>query len=130
MLTFRFAEEFYEMGIKVNSLQINGAKMSKDTLKKFKPGWRIIASIQNLFFPEPDFMASHYFDITTSDKFREITGRQINHKLETMETSPENASAKDAWGSNYYPNYATNKELSAKVWNLCKEWTRDFMTYN
>ncbi|MEX2602837.1 MAG: SDR family NAD(P)-dependent oxidoreductase [Gracilimonas sp.] len=130
MLTFRMAEEFKELGIKVNSLQINGAKMSKDTLKKFKPIWRLIASIQNLLFPAPSFMASHYFDITTSDKFKDVSGQQINHKLEAMEAGPENTSTKDAWGDKFYPNYASKKDVTDKVWNLCREWTGDFLVYN
>ncbi len=128
MLTFRMAEEFKEMGIKVNSLQINGAKMSKNTLKKFKPGWRFLASIQNLFFPEPEFMASHYFKITTSDTFKNVTGKQFNHKQELMEPSPENSSFKDAWGSNYYPYYATRKDLNDKIWNLCTNMTIDYLS--
>lgn len=37
LLTFKMAEEFEQEDINVNALQINGAKVSKETLKKFKP---------------------------------------------------------------------------------------------
>jgi NAD(P)-dependent dehydrogenase (short-subunit alcohol dehydrogenase family) len=55
MLTFRMAEEFKRDGIKVYSIQINGATMSKDALMKVKSHWRMIARIQNLFFRPPEF---------------------------------------------------------------------------
>ncbi len=34
MLTFKMAEEFKSQGIKVNALQINRVKLSKETIKK------------------------------------------------------------------------------------------------
>ena len=37
MLTFKMAEEFKSMGIKVNALQINRVKLSKETIKKCIP---------------------------------------------------------------------------------------------
>lgn len=74
MLTIRMAEEFKNEGIKVYSLQINGATMSKDALMKVKPHWRIIARVQNLFFRPPEFTADLYYEICTSDKFRDTSG--------------------------------------------------------
>lgn len=38
MLTFKMAEMFKDDGIKVNALQINGAKMSKRMIKKSNLG--------------------------------------------------------------------------------------------
>ena len=78
MLTFKMAAEFNDDGIKVNALQINGSKMSKETLYKFKPLWRQVARVQNLFFPAPEFMAEHYFEICTSERFKNVTGKLIN----------------------------------------------------
>ncbi|GIP59858.1 hypothetical protein [Paenibacillus woosongensis] len=43
LLTFKMAEKFGQFGIKVNALQINGATMSKETIKKFKPKYKLIA---------------------------------------------------------------------------------------
>jgi len=62
LLTFKMAEEYKRHGINVNALQINGAKMSKETIKKFKIWWRPVAWVQNLFFRSPEFMANHYLN--------------------------------------------------------------------
>jgi NAD(P)-dependent dehydrogenase (short-subunit alcohol dehydrogenase family) len=119
MLTFKMAEKYKDLGITVNSLQINGARMSEETIKKFKPQWRIIAYVQNMFFPSPEFMANHYFDICTLDKFRNITGKQINHKQEIMQSAPMNPKLKDILGASVYPLYAHRSDISDKIWNLC-----------
>jgi NAD(P)-dependent dehydrogenase (short-subunit alcohol dehydrogenase family) len=127
MLSFRMAEFFSDVGIKVNSLQINGARMSKETLAKFKYPWKLIAHIQNLFFPPPEFMASLYFDLCTSEKFNGLTGKLFNHKSEIMLPAPENPSMaesiRQATGSYAYPNYAHRHDVSEKIWRLCREWT-------
>ena len=127
MLTFKMAEDFKDDGIKVNALQINGARMSKATLKKFKPIWRIPARIQNLFFPPAEFMANNYFQICKSDKFSNISGKLINHKLEIMVAGPENPGLKAIWGTSVYPVYADNREIQNKVWQLCREWTAPYL---
>ncbi|HKK66568.1 MAG TPA: SDR family NAD(P)-dependent oxidoreductase, partial [Bacteroidales bacterium] len=102
MLTFKMAENFKEHGIRVNALQINGARMSSATLKKFKPIWRVPALVQNLFFPPAEFMANNYFQICTSGQFSNTSGKLINHKLEIMEAGPENPGFKDIWGASVY----------------------------
>ncbi len=125
ILTFKMAREFKNDRIKVNALQINGAKMSKETLKKFKPLWRPVAWVQNIFFPPPEVMAEHYFDICTSDKFKNITGELINHKQEIMEPSENNpdiiSSFKQLIGSNVYPRYADREDVAEMIWQLCHE---------
>lgn len=127
ILTFKMAKEFEEDGIKVNALNINGAKMSKETLKKFNPLWRLIAWVQNIYFQEPEFMAKHYFDICTSEKFKNITGKLINHKQEIMEPSEVDpgfiASFKQIFGSNIYPRYAHREDVINIIWELCNELT-------
>lgn len=127
MLTFRMAEVYKDFGIKINSLQINGAKMSKETLKKFKPGWRVIAHIQNLFFPKPEFMAQNYFDICTEETFKSTMGKQFNHKKEIMQPGPGKPTFKDIWGTVYYPVYATCPKVQEKVWTLCLNLTNDYL---
>lgn len=125
MLTLKMAKEFGKDGIKVNALQVNGAKMSKETMKNFKPLWRPIAWVQNIFFPAPEFMAKHYFDICTSDKFKNITGKLINHKQEIMRPAEVDpgiiTSFRQLIGSDIYPRYAHRKDITDKIWRLCNE---------
>lgn len=123
MLTFKMAEAFREAGIKVNALQVNGAKMSKATLKKFKMPWRLIAYVQNLFFPPVEYMADRYFQLCTAERFRTATGQLFNDKLEAMRTGPDNPKPTDVWGTSVYPAYADRQEVQEKIWDLCAEWT-------
>ncbi len=130
MLTFKMAEVFKQDGIKVNSLQINGAKMSKETLANFKPYWRLIAHIQNLFFPSPDVMAGLYYEICTSSAFKKVSGKQFNHKLEIMQPAQDGLGffpqMKQVVGAEVYPTYADRADISDKVWALCEELTNKF----
>lgn len=43
MLTFKMAEELKSKGIKVNALQINCVKLSKETIKKQHSCWKVLA---------------------------------------------------------------------------------------
>ena len=128
MLTFKMAEEFKEDGINIYSLQINGATMSKDALMKVKPHWRIIARVQNLFFRPPEFTADLYYEICTSDRFRDITGVHLNHKLEVMQPAKTGAGIitdiKQGLGADVYPPYALNAGMVNKVWGVCSELTQ------
>jgi NAD(P)-dependent dehydrogenase (short-subunit alcohol dehydrogenase family) len=127
MLTFKMARDFAKTGIKFYSLQINGARMSKESLKKFKPGWRFIARIQNLFFPPPEFMATNYFEICTSEKFRNESGIHLNHKLEIMKPGPDNPSLKLILGTEYYPVYAENEPIQNNIWDFCHSVANNYM---
>jgi len=128
ILTFKMADEFKEDGINVFSLQINGATMSKDALMKVKPHWRIIARIQNLFFRPPEFTANLYYEICTSDRFRELSGVHLNHKLQVMQKAKTGAGImtdiKQGLGADVYPAYAMDEEVSERVWNVCEELTQ------
>lgn len=127
MLTIKMAEELREEGIKVNMLEISGAKMSKETLQKFKPRFRIIAIVQNLFFPTTVKVAELYYSICTSKELSGITGKLFNHKLGVMQPGKENPDGKtqvtQLLGSETYPNYAHDQETIEKVWKLCKQVT-------
>ena len=127
MLTRKMAELFKESGIKVNYLQINGATMSKETLNKLAPKWRAIARIQNLFFRPPEFMANCYYEICTSEQFKEVSGQAINHRLEIMPPSPENPGLyrdiKQSLGASYIPYYAQREEVIEQLWQKCRELT-------
>lgn len=123
MLTFKMAEEYKEQGIKVNALQINGAKMSKETLQKVTAGWRIIARIQNLYFPPAEKMADIYYHMCTSEEYQNITGKLINDKKEMMTRGVDSPSplmqVKQLTGNSFYPNYVDQKENQEKIWGLC-----------
>jgi hypothetical protein len=127
MLTFRMANEFKGDGIKVYSLQINGATMSKETLMKVKPHWRIMARIQNLFFRPPEFTAELYYEICTSGRFKGTTGVHINHKLDIMQPAEVEKGVlidiKQGLGTDVFPAYALNKKETEKILSLCEEWT-------
>lgn len=127
MLTFRMAEEFAGDGIGVYSLQINGATMSKETLMKVKPHWRIIARVQNLFFRPPEFTADLYVEICTSEKFRNSSGAYFNHRLEIMQPAKTDAGVltdiKQGMGAGVYPAYGLREDVQEKLWNFCKDRT-------
>jgi NAD(P)-dependent dehydrogenase (short-subunit alcohol dehydrogenase family) len=127
MLTFRMAKEYEESGVKFFSLQINGARMSKETLKKFKMPWRLVAYIQNLFFPHPSYMANNYFEICTSEKYKYTTGKHFNDKLEVMKVAPENPVLNDILGTSVYPAYAHRQAVQEKVFHLCQELTAEII---
>ncbi len=130
MLTFKMADEFRKDGIRVNSLQINGATMSKETLNKLTPGYRLIARIQNLFFRSPAYTANLYYQICTSESFKHLTGKQFNHKPEVMQPSVEGAGLMESWkqvaGASKYPVYADHKETQEQLWQLCRDLTQHF----
>ena len=127
MLTMKLAEEFQKDGIKVNMLEINGAKMSKETLAKFNPRFRIIALIQNLYFPTTEYMAANYLEICTSDRFKDTSGKLFNHKLGIMhsaQNSPDfKAQFTQLFGIDVYPNYAHDQETMKIVWTYCQKVT-------
>ncbi|SES11033.1 SDR family oxidoreductase [Salipaludibacillus aurantiacus] len=130
MLGFKMAEEYKGAGIKVNTLQINGAVMSKETLKKVTPGYRMVARVQNLFFRPAEYMANNYFEICTSEKYKDITGQLFNDKLEIMQPASGQKlgifkDIKQTVGTAHYPAYAENMEIREKLWELCKEVTAE-----
>lgn len=127
MLTFLMAEEYRLDEINVNMLQINGATMSKETIAKLTPGYRFIARIQNVFFRAPEFMAGHYYDICTSERFKDITGKLINHRQEIMQPGLHEPGLKDqlsqVLGAGVYPAYAGNSDVANRLWDLCANLT-------
>ncbi|GAF65774.1 putative dehydrogenase [Bacillus sp. TS-2] len=128
MLTFKMADEYKTEGIKINALQINGAKMSKETLQKITLKYRMVAFVQNLFFRPPSYMAHNYYEICTSDRFKDSTGMLFNDKLEMM--TPALAESQGfikemvrIIGTSTYPTYAENKEMREEIMNVCKNLT-------
>jgi NAD(P)-dependent dehydrogenase (short-subunit alcohol dehydrogenase family) len=127
ILTFKMAEEFKGQGIKVNALQINRVKLSKETIKKLSPFWKVLAWAQNLTNPLPFGMADNYFHICTSDEFSNVTGQLINHRREIVQPSTKEkgiAQLKNIFGSDSYPKYASDSENAEKIWILSTELTK------
>lgn len=112
----------------MNALQINGAKLSKETLNKFTLRWRIVGRIQNTFLRPTEYMANNYYEICTSDKFKEATGKLFNDKLEKMKVSKGEGigiinEVKQAVGSSVYPVYVNDKITTEKIWGFCENQT-------
>ena len=128
MLTFKMAEQFKKDGIKINATQIPAIKIAKETMAKFKSGWKIAAMAQNIFSSSPESMANTYFQICSSVEFKDITGKLINAKKEIMRPSPYNSGLrqelKQLFDQRVYPKYAANPDHIEKVWDLAVEWTK------
>ncbi|OIJ12843.1 short-chain dehydrogenase [Anaerobacillus arseniciselenatis] len=128
LLTFKMADEFKNHGIKVNALQINGATMSKETLQKVTLRYRLIARVQNRFFRPPSYMANNYYEICTSENYKDTTGKLFNDKLEIMEAAPKQPQGfihdiKQVTGSSLYPYYADDPTMTNEVWEFCERVT-------
>ncbi|WP_054023886.1 SDR family NAD(P)-dependent oxidoreductase [Bacillus sp. FJAT-28004] len=126
ILTFKLADQLKSRGIKVNALQINRVKLSKETINKLSSFWKVLARAQNLTNPIPAGMADNYFYICTSEEFRDVTGQLINHKREIVKPSTSEkgfAQLKNIFGSESYPNYANDSQNAEKLWILSMELT-------
>ncbi|HBI02668.1 MAG TPA: short-chain dehydrogenase [Paenibacillaceae bacterium] len=127
MLTFKMAEVLKSKGIKVNALQINRVKLSKETINKMHSYWRILAWAQNLINPLPSGMADHCYHICTSDQFKNVTGQLINHKREIVKPSTTEkgfTQLKNIFGSSSYPSYGTNPQNIELIWKLSTTLTK------
>ncbi|PAQ12721.1 short-chain dehydrogenase [Bacillaceae bacterium SAOS 7] len=128
MLTFKMAEEFKSTGIKVNALQINRVKLSKETVKKMHSFWKMFAWVQNLTNPLPSGMADNYFHLCTSDEFNNVTGQLINHKRAIVQPSTTEkgfTQLTNLFGSSSYPKYASNPQNIEQIWRLSNMLTED-----
>ncbi|MFF2888680.1 SDR family oxidoreductase [Paenibacillus sp. NPDC057967] len=121
MLTFKMAEQWRARGIKVNAIQINRVKLSKETVAKMKSHWKALAWAQNLTNPHPSGMADHYFYLCTSDSFKHVTGQLINHRREIVQPASNEQGLnqlKNIFGSSYYPKYAIEQSNVDQVWGM------------
>lgn len=122
MLTFKMARHYKSEGIKVNTLQINRVKLSKETIQKMRSFWKVLARVQNLTNPLPSSMADTYYHICTSDDFHNVTGQLINHKREIVQpASPDDNGVtrlKNILGSGKYPSYAADARNVERIWGL------------
>ena len=126
MLTFELAKELSGENIAVNMLQINGATMSPETLAKVTWPYRLVGRVQNLFFRSPEFMAGLYYEISVSERFRGVTGRLFNHRLEEMRPGRENPGLLEQIGqlagASRYPRHALDGEVTAAILQRCSDW--------
>lgn len=126
ILTFKMAEEFKNVGIKVNALQINRVKLSKETIQKMNSFWKVLAWAQNLTNPLPSGMADTYFHICTSDEYKNVSGQLINHKRVIVQPSISEKGIeqlRNIFGSERYPSYATDSQNVERLWELCTDLT-------
>jgi NAD(P)-dependent dehydrogenase (short-subunit alcohol dehydrogenase family) len=129
MLTFIWADQFNKDGIKVNAVMINNIRQEWQSLMKFKSWYRIVAIFQNLIARSPGMMADVYYQICTSEDFKHVTGKLINHRLEIVEksklTDDHNALqvAREIQKGNTYSVYAEDKDVHEKVLDLCSKLT-------
>lgn len=126
MLTFIMARKLEPLGIAVNCLEINGAKMSPNTLAKMTLPYRIVGRIQNLFFRPPEYMAEGYVEITTAARFRGVTGCNFNDRQQPMKpgsgaATPVKQQLKNLFGTEFYPEFADDTATQEAVWNACVE---------
>jgi NAD(P)-dependent dehydrogenase (short-subunit alcohol dehydrogenase family) len=127
ILTFRWAKEFEKNEIKVNAVMINNIRQEWQSLMKFRSWYRIVAILQNLVARSPGMMANVYYQICTSEDFKKVTGKLINHRLEIVEksklTEKDNAFkvAREIQRGKTYPLYAEDKSVQDKVLNLCRK---------
>lgn len=131
MLTRAMAEELKADGIAVNYLQVNGAKLSRETVRKFSLSYRILGRLQSFLLKPPAFMADRYFQITTAPEFRGVTGRNFNHRLEIMQpaptTTPEGKplrfvdEMRITTGADYYPAIAEDRTVQAAILQICRK---------
>jgi NAD(P)-dependent dehydrogenase (short-subunit alcohol dehydrogenase family) len=130
MLSHAMADELNPQGIAVNYLQVNGAKLSRETVRKFSRTYRILGRVQSLLLKPPEFMADRYFRIAAAPEFRGITGRAINHRLEIMHPAPTSTpegkplgfvdEIRITAGADFYPMIADDQKLQEEVLQLCR----------
>ncbi|WP_019415307.1 SDR family NAD(P)-dependent oxidoreductase [Paenisporosarcina sp. TG20] len=121
MNTFKMAEEYKNKGININALQINRVKLSKETINKMRSFWKVLAWAQNWTNPLPSGMADTYFYICTSDEFKNVSGRLINHKREIVQPSLNEkgiTQLENIIGSGSFPSYATDPQNVEKIWGI------------
>lgn len=124
ILTFRMAEEYKDIGIKVNAIIIPGVRISKDTIRKMSIAYRIAALIKHPFSLEPKDIADCYYYITTSENFLNVTGQAINKKNEIMLPASHEkgfGKIKELVSFNFIPKFAYDKNVSERIWELCKK---------
>jgi len=128
MLSFVLGEKLRPDGIAVNSLQINGARLSRKTLRKFTLFWRVVGRLQSLTLAPPEFMADRYLQLAGRPDFGGPGTRHCNHRLEVMQPGAGSPgffqTYRQVLGASVYPPHADDAAARARVLHLCEELTQ------
>ena len=90
--------------------------------------WKVLAWVQNLNNPLPSGMAENYFQICTSDEFKDVTRQLINHKRQIVKpaiTEKGFTQLKNIFGSSSYPRYAINPQNIEQIWKMSTTLTEE-----
>ncbi|MGL4343772.1 MAG: SDR family NAD(P)-dependent oxidoreductase [Cellulosilyticaceae bacterium] len=123
----RLAEDLVKDGITINTLMIDGAKMSKTALEKFPLfPWRMMAYVQNVFLKSTEYMANRYFEMATEERFLGVTGKVVNGRGEIIPSNPPHMTeieclVKGLMRGLYYPAYGDDLEVQEQLWKLCEQ---------
>lgn len=123
MATYKMAQEYKKLGISVNAIMIPATKMSKNTVKKVKLYWRLLAILQNPFIPKTEVIGNAYYSICTDKRYKGVTGKLINHLGKIVLAADTSLSfIKISRSLELYPPYADDEETSKHVWAICKQF--------
>ncbi|MBE0662677.1 MAG: SDR family NAD(P)-dependent oxidoreductase [Bacteroidales bacterium] len=125
MLSFKQAEEYEPDGINLNSVLIPAIKISNEKLRGFKTFyWRTMARLMNLTARPQKDMAECYYEICTSEKFSNLTGKLLNIQTEIM-GKPDlemkwtgKTTIQQLRHMTMVPRYAVLPENKEKIWDL------------
>ena len=130
LLTYRMAEEYADLGIRVNAIMIPATRVEKSTLRKLRGHFRLIGPIiQNLnpWALEPEDIAESYHHICTSDEFREVTGALVDHRNRVIEPAESDrplgplAILRELRDTRHTPAYANDPANIERMWTLGRE---------
>lgn len=129
LLTYRMAQEYRAQGIKVNMVMIPATKISKETLRKMTGIYRIIGPLSQNLNPTsltPQQMAECYYQICTSDRFKEVTGALVDSKCRLLPPTEKQqltpvAVIRELLNTKHAPAYASDPANIERMWDLSRE---------
>lgn len=123
MATFAMAKEYRRYGICVNAIMIPATKMSRSAIHKVKGCWKILAVLQHPFISKRELIGDAYYSICTSETYRGVTGKLINHLGQIVPVADTSLSfLKIVTSLEFYPPYLDNKEERSRVWDICNRY--------
>lgn len=132
MLSFMQSEEFEPDGININSILIPAIKISSEKLRGFKTFyWRTMARLMNLTARPQGDMAACYYEICTSDRFRNMSSKLFSINLDIMEKPDplKEWSSKTTFNQlrrmTMVPRYAVMPDNMKKIWDLATKLTQE-----
>lgn len=124
ILTFKMAENYKDLRIKVNAIIIPGVKISKETIRKMSFVYRIAALVKHPFSLKPEDIGNCYYYITISEKFFNVSGKAINKRNEIMQPAIHDrgfGKISELISFNFIPKFAYDKNISERIWELSKK---------